>query len=74
MGGLDLWCAVEDNLFKELNKSEKACDLLRQKVAEGKLGLKSGQGFFAYTDESKKEKLKDFNKRLIIQLKASKNY
>lgn len=74
MGGLDLWCAVEDNLFKELNKSDMACDLLRQKVAEGKLGLKSGEGFFTYTDESKLHKLNDFNKRLVLQLKTSKNY
>jgi 3-hydroxybutyryl-CoA dehydrogenase len=74
MGGLDLWCAVEDNLFKELNKSDKACDLLRRKVADGKLGLKSGQGFFTYTSESKTQKLNDFSKRLIIQLKASKHY
>lgn len=74
MGGLDLWCAVEDNLFKELNKSDRACDLLRKKVSEGNLGMKSGQGFFTYTDEIKASKMNDFNKRLILQLKTSKNY
>lgn len=74
MGGLDLWCAVEDNLFKELNKSDKACDYLRQKVSEEKLGLKTGEGFFKYPEDVKVKKLNDFNKRLLIQLKASKKY
>lgn len=74
MGGLDLWCAVEDNLFKELNKSDKACDYLRQKVSKGKLGLKTGEGFFTYPEDVKAKQLNNFNKRLIIQLKASKNY
>ncbi|WP_246615600.1 3-hydroxyacyl-CoA dehydrogenase family protein [Clostridium thailandense] len=74
MGGLDIWCTVEDNLFKELNKSDKACDMLRQKVSEGKLGLKSGEGFFTYSDDVKAKLQSDFNKRLISQLKVSKNY
>jgi 3-hydroxybutyryl-CoA dehydrogenase len=74
MGGLDLWCAVEDNLFKELNNSDKACDYLRQKVSEKKLGLKTGEGFFTYPEDVKAKKLNDFNKRLIIQLKASRNF
>ncbi len=74
MGGLDLWCSVEDNLFKELNNSDKACDYLRQKVSEKKLGLKTGEGFFTYPEDVKAKKLNDFNKRLIIQLKASRNF
>lgn len=74
MGGLDIWCTVEDNLFKELNNSDKACDMLREKVSEGKLGIKSGEGFFKYSDDVKVKIQNDFNKRLITQLKASKNY
>lgn len=74
MGGLDIWCTVEDELFKELNNSDKSCDMLREKVLDGKLGLKTGEGFFEYP-ENVKEKIQDqFYKRLITQLKVSKNY
>jgi 3-hydroxybutyryl-CoA dehydrogenase len=74
MGGLDIWCIVEDNLFKELDNSDKACDLLRSKVENGQLGLKTGKGFFEYPEEVKQNVQNDFIKRLITQLKASKNY
>lgn len=74
MGGLDIWCTVEDNLFKVLSNSDKACDLMREKVKNKKLGLKSGEGFFKYPENIKEKVLEDFYNRLIIQLKASKNY
>lgn len=74
LGGLDIWCAVEDNLFKELNNSKKASDLLKEKVNNKKLGLKTEEGFFKYPKEIKEKIKKDFFRRLIIQLKASKNY
>lgn len=74
MGGLDIWCTVEDKLFKELNNSDKACNMLREKVAEGKLGLKTGEGFFQYPDGVRERVQGEFHKRLITQLKASKEY
>ena len=48
MGGLDIWCTVEDNLFPELNNSDRACDMMRKNVEKGNLGLKTGKGFFEY--------------------------
>ncbi len=74
MGGLDIWCTVEDGLFKELNNSDKASNMLRSKVKEGKLGLKTGEGFYKYSDDVKSKVQTEFYKRLIIQLKASSNY
>jgi len=74
MGGLDVWCAVEDNLFKELNNSNKACEMIREKVNEGKHGLKTGEGFFQYPPEVRDKVRNDFNRRLLTQLKASKQY
>lgn len=74
LGGLDIWCTVENNIFKELNNSKKASDLLKEKVNNEKLGLKTEEGFFKYSKDEKEKIRKDFFKRLIIQLKASKNY
>ena len=74
MGGLDIWCTVEDNLFPELNNSDRACDMMRKNVEKGNLGLKTGKGFFEYSQDEKSKVQNEFNKRLITQLKASKNY
>ena len=37
-GGLDIWLTVGDNLLAAMDASREASPLLRQKVAEGKLG------------------------------------
>jgi len=74
MGGLDIWCTVGDNLLKVMDNRTDANPLLREKVRHGKLGVKSGEGFFVYSPEQVK-KIKDaFFEKLIIQLKASKSY
>lgn len=74
MGGLDIWCTVGDNLLSVMDNRKEANPILRQKVSEGKLGLKSGEGFFEYPAEKINDIKNDFNKKLIIQLKTSKNY
>lgn len=74
MGGLDIWCVVGDNLLKEMDHRLDANPILREKVNEGKLGMKSGEGFFMYPEDKKTQIKNDFNKRLITQLKTSKKY
>ena len=73
-GGLDIWCIVGDNLLPAMDNSTKANNLLRQKVAEGKLGIKSGEGFFRYEAEQLPAIRKRFAQKLIHQLKASEYY
>jgi len=73
-GGLDIWCTVGDNLLKVMDNSQRANNLLRQKVSEGKLGLKSGEGFYKYAPEKAPEIRKHFMKKLIKQLKVSDYY
>jgi len=74
LGGLDIWCVVGDNLLSVMDNRKEANPLLRQKVAEGKLGFKSGEGFFSYPEDKKKDIMENFTRKLIIQLKTSKNY
>ena len=75
MGGIDVWSRVADNLWGELEARTTSPKILTDKVAEGKLGIKTGEGFYKYDTPEKKEKvLKDFQKRLMIQLIASENY
>ncbi len=74
MGGLDIWCTVGDNLLSVMDNSKEANAILRKKVEESKLGLKSGEGFFKYPQDNVNEIKNAFNKKLIIQLKTSKNY
>lgn len=74
MGGLDIWCATEDNIFPTLNNRECAFDSMRQHVKNGELGIKSGKGFYDYPEDKREEKKLAFNKRLVTQLKASAYY
>ena len=74
MGGLDVWCAAEDNMFPHFNNSDKASDTMRSLVSEGNYGIKTGKGFFEYPEESREEVQQAFYDRLIRQLKVSDTY
>jgi 3-hydroxybutyryl-CoA dehydrogenase len=46
--GLDVRLSIADHLFKEIGEQFRPPELLRTMVAAGKLGKKSGQGFYAW--------------------------
>lgn len=48
--GLDVRLGIAEYLEGELGERFAVPDLLREKVAEGKLGRKSGEGFFVWND------------------------
>lgn len=74
MGGLDIWYDVSNNLLQVMDNSREANPLLKEKVEMGKLGIKSGEGFYKYSEKDAEEVKRSFTRRLINQLKASKNY
>jgi 3-hydroxybutyryl-CoA dehydrogenase len=73
-GGLDIWAIVGDNLLSEMDNSRQANRLLHEKVKSGKLGLKSGEGFYQYAPEEIDTIKRNYTKKLLTQLKTSKNY
>ncbi len=73
-GGLDIWRIVGDNLLKDMDNSTQANPILHAAVKEGRLGVKSGRGIFDYPPETVAETKRQFNRRLIRQLKVSAFY
>lgn len=73
-GGLDIWCTVGDNLLPAMDASKQANTMVRRLVEEGKLGVKTGEGFYAYDPSTVSDVRRAFMKRLIHQLKASEAY
>jgi 3-hydroxybutyryl-CoA dehydrogenase len=49
--GWDLTLTVAEQLFPAIDRSTEPPASLRQKVARGELGLKSGQGFYTWTPD-----------------------
>ncbi|MBU1154578.1 MAG: 3-hydroxyacyl-CoA dehydrogenase family protein, partial [Proteobacteria bacterium] len=51
LAGLDLTYEVHKDLFPHLDRSTEPSPLLTQKIEQGELGAKSGQGFHKWTPE-----------------------
>lgn len=70
MGGIDVWCAAEDNFLPHLSNETAASPLLRERAGAGSLGVKTGGGFYDYPDPAAAGA--DFNRRLLGQLGISR--
>jgi 3-hydroxyacyl-CoA dehydrogenase len=69
-GGLDTWQSVMNNLAPELDNSRSAPEALSELNKQGRLGVKSGQGFYVYpSDEVVAEKIYRRNLAFIQYLK-----
>ena len=66
LAGWDLVLAAFEELYKDLNSSDDINPLLQQMVESGKLGVKSKEGFYEWTDE-KVQELRDKMNQVLIQ-------
>jgi 3-hydroxybutyryl-CoA dehydrogenase len=74
LGGLDVWSAVLDLLYKDINNATNVSALLKSKADSGEHGWKSGKGFYSYDGQTKAKVMECFLRNLTRQLKASKDY
>jgi 3-hydroxyacyl-CoA dehydrogenase len=69
MAGLDIYYRVSQYLNKDLDKSEGAAPIVAKMVEQGDLGLKSGKGFYDYSDQDIKALMGGRIQKLLLLLK-----
>lgn len=69
-GGLDTFLNISQYLFKELDRSTEPPEILKEKVRKGKLGVKSGEGFFSYPPDKVRERIKERDRQFLQRLKC----
>lgn len=63
-GGLDIWEKVLQNLLPHLTNDQEVPLIVRDKVRQKLLGLKSGKGFYSYDAAGAGEQLRDLERNL----------
>lgn len=69
LGGLDVFYNISTYLFDDMDNGTGPSPLLAEKVKEGNLGAKTGQGFFSWQGEDGKRIIETRNKALLRALK-----
>ena len=67
LAGLDLTLAVQEDLIPHINNSKEASRLLKELVARGDLGVKSGRGFYPWTSE-RTQRIKDARDEVLLKI------
>jgi len=65
LGGLDLTQAIQTYLLPDLDCSSEPLQLIRDKVAKGELGAKSGKGFYDWSPDRFEEVIRRRDETLI---------
>ncbi|MFC1461432.1 3-hydroxyacyl-CoA dehydrogenase family protein, partial [Verrucomicrobiota bacterium] len=72
LGGLDVFLAISKYLFADLNSEGSAPALMEELVRKGRLGAKTGSGFYKYTKEELSEILAQRDRVILGFLKVLK--
>jgi len=67
--GLEVHGAAGASIYPSLNNSPNIAQCLSERVASGKLGMKTGEGFFSWTSETIKAERKRYDSLLRAGLK-----
>ena len=67
LNGLDIHLAITEYLYSALENSTEPLAILKEKVAQGMLGVKSGRGFYNWED-CNKEELMDRKYELLVKV------
>ena len=70
LGGLDVVAALHSYLLADLDNSTKPQDLLKERIANGDLGVKSGRGFYDWSVRDVSELAQRRDQELITRLKS----
>lgn len=65
--GLDTHLSIAEYLYKDLDNSQEPLAILREKVANNELGLKTGKGFYDWTKQSV-EAVRDHKNQQLVNL------
>jgi 3-hydroxybutyryl-CoA dehydrogenase len=69
LGGLDLTLAIQTYLLPQLNRSTEPTQLVREKIAKGELGAKTGKGFYDWSPGRLAETIQQRDEALLEILK-----
>ncbi|MCC6176919.1 MAG: 3-hydroxyacyl-CoA dehydrogenase family protein [Chloroflexi bacterium] len=69
MAGLDVWQAIAGYLYPRISAATEPQPMLAERAARGDLGLKSGQGFYAWPPEAAREALAKRDAELLRHLR-----
>ncbi len=69
LGGLDIWYAVAEYLLQFIDSSTEPNKVIAEKIKEGKLGAKTGAGFYEYAGQNFDNYVYNRDLKLLKQLK-----
>ena len=72
LAGLDIHCAAATSVYPTLANDNAPPQALRDKVSSGKLGMKSGEGFFRWTPASAAAERARYERVLIAALELQR--
>ena len=73
MVGLDMALSIVDYVSQDLYNEPRAPELMRQKVAEGELGVKTGRGFYDWSRKSA-EDVKARRDRFVLEFLRAERF
>jgi len=68
LAGLDIHCSAATTMYPHLANNAEPSPTLRKLVADGKLGVKTGEGFYAWTPERASAERQRYEKALAAAL------